>query len=147
VKPSAEIPIYRREWDVAVPSTANDDLSSAAPAVREYARMLDNVFGEVTSDEHWRAGINFYLNCIRDVDRSIEVVLDALRASGQADNTIVIFTANHGEMANSHGLRQKANFVYDENFHVPLIIDHPDFVGGTTTDVMASAVDLAPTIL
>jgi arylsulfatase A-like enzyme len=147
MKPPADIPIYLRQWDVEVPTNAHDDLSGAAPAVREYAKMLDIVFGRVTSDEHWRAGINFYLNCLRDVDRNIEVVLDALEASGQADRTIVIFTADHGEMAGAHGLRQKANFVYDENFHVPLMIRHPDFAGGGTTSATASAVDLAPTLL
>lgn len=146
-KPPADVPVYRRQWDVAVPVNAHDDLAGAAPAVREYARMLDIVFGEVTADDHWRAGLNFYLNCLRDVDRSIEVVLDALEASGQADGTVVIFTADHGEMAGSHGLRQKANFVYDENFHVPLVVNHPDYAGGTTTDVLASAIDLVPTLL
>jgi arylsulfatase len=147
VKPPADIPVYRRQWDIALPASAHDDLASAAPAVREYAAMLDTVFGPVTSDEQWRAGLNFYLNCVRDVDRSIELVLDTLAASGQGDRTVVILAADHGEMAGSHGLRQKANLVYDENFHVPLVIDHPDFAGGTATTVMASAVDLAPTLL
>jgi arylsulfatase len=147
VKPAADIPLYRRDWSVELPSNAGDDLSSAAPAVREYAAMLDTVFGPVTSEEHWRRGLNFYLNCLRDVDRSIELVLDGLQASGEADRTIVIFTADHGEMAGSHGLRQKANLVYDENFHVPFVIRHPDFMRGAGTDAMASAVDLAPTML
>ncbi len=146
-RPPADIPVYRTQWDVDLPATVHDDLSGAAPAVREYARMLDIVFGEVQGDDHWLAGINFYLNCLRDVDRSIDLVLDALVAAGQADDTIVIFTADHGEMAGGHGLRQKANFVYDENFHVPLTISHPDVAGGATTDAMASAVDLVPTIL
>ena len=64
---------------------SHDDLTGAAPAVREYAEVLDVMFGPVDGDDHWRAGMNFYLNCIRDVDRSIELVLDALEASGQAD--------------------------------------------------------------
>src|SRR5208282_453494 len=98
-------------------------------------------------DDRWRDGLNFYLNCIRDVDRSVELVLDALVASGQADRTIVIFTADHGDMAGSHGLRQKGNLVYDENFHVPLIIRHPDVLGGTETPSLASGVDLVPTLL
>jgi arylsulfatase A-like enzyme len=132
VMPPADVPLYRREWDVELPANGRDDLSGAAPAVREYADMLDTVFGPVISDEQWRAGLNFYLNCLRDVDRAIEVVLDALAASGEADRTIVILTADHGEMAGSHRLRQKANLVYDENFHVPLVIDHPDFQGSTT---------------
>jgi arylsulfatase len=88
-----------------------------------------------------------HLNCLRDVDRSIELVLDALEASGEADRTVVVLTADHGEMAGSHGLRQKGNIVYDENFHVPLVIRHPDVAGGTTSSAMASAVDLAPTLL
>ena len=145
--PPADVPLYRREWDVEPPRSVHDDLAGAPPAVREYARMLDIVFGEVRDVEHWRAGLNFYLNCIRDVDRSMELVLDALEASGQADRTVVIFTADHGEMAGSHGLRQKANFVYDENFHVPLVVRHPDVAGGGTTDALASAVDLVPTML
>jgi arylsulfatase len=146
-KPPADVPLYRSQWDVEPPATVHDDLTGAAPAVREYKRMLDIVFGEVVDDEHWRAGINFYLNCLRDVDRSIELVLDALVAAGQAENTVVIFTADHGELAGAHGLRQKANFVYDENFHVPLTISHPDVDGGASSDAMASAVDLAPTIV
>ena len=147
MKPPADVPLYRRQWETELPANARDDLTGAAPAVREYANMLDIVFGEVAGDEQWRAGLNFYLNCLRDVDRSIELVLDALEASGQADRTIVILTADHGEMAGSHRLRQKANLVYNENFHVPLVIHHPDFPGGTGSSVMASAVDLAPTLL
>ena len=146
-KPPADIPVYRTQWDFELPASLGDDLSAAAPAVREYRAMLDTVFGSVADDAHWRAGLNFYLNCLRDVDRNIDVVLDSLEASGQADRTIVILTADHGEMAGSHALRQKGNVVYDENFHVPLVVRHPDVGGGTESTSLASAVDLAPTLL
>ena len=108
---------------------------------------METMFGPVADDQAWRLGLNFYLNSTRDVDRSIDVVLDALAASGQADRTVVIFTSDHGEMAGSHGLRQKGNLVYDENFHVPLVICHPDVPGGSRTDALGSAIDLAPTLL
>ncbi len=146
VKPPADLPLYAKQWDVELPTSVGDDLSGAAPAVREYAAAMQTMFGPVPQEDAWRSGMNFYLNCTRDVDRSIDVVLDALEASGQADNTVVIFTSDHGELAGSHGLRQKGNLVYDENFHVPLVVCHPDFAGGTT-DALASAVDLAPTLL
>ncbi|MFJ9340529.1 sulfatase-like hydrolase/transferase [Streptomyces sp. NPDC101733] len=146
-KAAANIPVYQRRWDFELPASLRDDLSGAAPAVAEYARMLDTVFGPVAGASHWHDGLNFYLNCMRDVDRSVEVVLDALEASGQADHTIVLFTSDHGEMAGGHGLRQKGNLVYDENFHVPLIISHPDVDGGSHSGALASAVDLAPTLL
>ncbi|MEY9848661.1 arylsulfatase A-like enzyme [Streptacidiphilus sp. BW17] len=144
---AANIPVYQRRWDFDLPTSLHDDLSGAAPAVAEYKRMLDTVFGPVADDQHWYDGLNFYLNALRDVDRSVEVVLDALEASGQADHTVVVFTSDHGEMAGSHGLRQKGNLVYDENFHVPFVIAHPDVSGGAKTASLASAVDLAPTLL
>ncbi|MFJ6048095.1 sulfatase-like hydrolase/transferase [Streptomyces sp. NPDC092307] len=147
MKAAADIPVYRRRWDFDLPASLHDDLSGAAPAITEYRRMTDTVFGPVASDRHWYEGLNFYLNALRDVDRSIEHVLDALDASGQADNTVVVLTADHGEMAGSHGLRQKGSLVYDENLHVPLVIAHPDLPAGTRTDALASAVDLAPTLL
>ncbi|MEU6236777.1 sulfatase-like hydrolase/transferase [Kitasatospora sp. NPDC047058] len=144
---AADVPVYRRRWDFDLPASLRDDLSGAAPAVAEYARMLETVFGPVADDRHWYDGLNFYLNAIRDVDRSIELVLDALEASGQADRTVVVFTSDHGEMAGSHGLRQKAGLVYDENLHVPFILSHPDHPRGTRNQALASAVDLAPTLL
>ncbi|MFB7355353.1 sulfatase-like hydrolase/transferase [Streptomyces gardneri] len=95
-KKAADIPVYRKRWDFPLPASLRDDLSGAAPAVAEYARMLDTVFGPVADDEHWYDGLNFSLNALRDVDRSVELVLDALEASGQADRTVVVFTADHG---------------------------------------------------
>jgi arylsulfatase len=146
VRPPADVPLYNKRWDVSPAASVGDDLSGAATAVREYAAAIETMFGPVPP-EHWVDGLNFYLNCIRDVDRSVDIVLDALAASGQADRTVVVFTSDHGEMAGSHGLRQKGNLVYDENFHVPMIICHPDLPGGATTPALASSVDLAPTLL
>ena len=147
VRPPADVPLYSKVWDLDVPETVGDDLFGAAPAVREYAKAMETMFGPVQDEAAWRQGVNFYLNCTRDVDRSIDIVLDALIASGQADRTVVIFTSDHGEMAGSHGLRQKGNLVYDENFHVPLVVCHPDLPGGSRTDALGSAIDLAPTLL
>ncbi|MFD3943910.1 sulfatase-like hydrolase/transferase [Streptomyces sp. NPDC058579] len=146
-KAAADIPVYRKRWDFPLPPSLHDDLSGAAPAVAEFARMLETVFGPVADDAHWYDGLNFYLNALRDVDRSVELVLDALEASGQADHTVVAFTSDHGEMAGSHGLRQKGNLVYDENFHVPFLLSHPDVPGGGRTEALASSVDLVPTLL
>jgi arylsulfatase A-like enzyme len=144
VRPPAGIPLYAKTWDLDLPATVGEDLTAAAPAVREYAAAMETMFGPVPDTGAWRLGLNFYLNCTRDVDRSIDVVLEA---SGQADRTVVVFTSDHGEMAGSHGLRQKGNLVYDENFHVPFVISHPDHRGGGRSDALGSALDLAPTLL
>ncbi len=53
------------------------------------------------------------MNCIRNVDRSVSLVLDALDASWQADRTVMIFTSDHGELAGSHRLRQGETCRFD----------------------------------
>ena len=146
-RPPADVPVYRSQWDFELSASLHDDLSGAAPAVREYAAVSDVAFGPVAGEDAWRAGMNFYLNCLRDVDRSVDLVLDALVASGQAERTVVLVTADHGDLVGSHGLRQKGALVYDENFHVPLVVVHPDVAGGGRSSALASGVDLAPTLL
>ena len=61
------------------------------------------------------------------------------------DNTIIVFTADHGEMHSSHGLKGKGGFIYENNIHVPLIIVHPDYNGGKKIDAVTSHIDLAAT--
>jgi arylsulfatase len=74
-------------------------------------------------------------------------VLDALEASGQVDNTIVIFTADHGEQGGAHHLRQKGSVAFQESVNVPLVIADPRHPGGGRTDAVGSHLDLVPTIL
>ena len=95
----------------------------------------------------WHNHVNYYLNCHLDVDRHIGAVLDALEASGQADNTIVIFTSDHGEQGGAHHLRQKGSVAFQETVNVPLVIADPRHPGGTRTDAVGSHLDLVPTIL
>ena len=78
----------------------------------------------------WHNHVNYYLNCLLDVDRHIGAVLDALEASGQADDTIIIFTSDHGEMGGAHHLRQKGSVAFRETVNVPLVIVDPRHPGG-----------------
>lgn len=118
-------------------------------AHRLFDKSYGYFLGPIAPDdtESWRRFYNFYLNCLRDVDAQTGIVLDALAEAGQDDNTIVILTSDHGEMAGAHGHRDKGPFIYPENANVPLVIRHPDVKGGTETDALASCIDLAPTIL
>jgi arylsulfatase len=82
-----------------------------------------------------------------DVDRHIGAILDALEESGQAENTIIIFTADHGEMAAAHHLRQKGSVAFKETMNVPLVIVDPRYPGGARTEAVSSHLDLVPSIL
>jgi arylsulfatase len=88
-----------------------------------------------------------YRHALQDGDVDIQTVLDALRASGEASHTIVVFTSDRGSLAGSHGYLDDGPFVFEESLRVPLLIDHPDAAGAATADALASSVDVLPTLL
>ena len=90
---------------------------------------------------------NYYFNCIRDCDTHLVQVLEELKASGLDKSTIVIFTADHGELGGAHQMRGKGANAYSEQNHVPLMILHPAYPGGAVTNAVSSQIDLAPTVL
>lgn len=89
-----------------------------------------------------------YLGLITEVDHHIGRVLDLLDDTGQADDTLVIVTSDHGEMLGDKRKWGKRT-IYDPAYHVPLIIRDPrqkSSVGMTVSDFTES-IDIAPTIL
>lgn len=143
-------PIYDRDWDFPLPrSFYLDDLSRKPSAHRAIAASDGAFYGRVRHENEaaWKRNQNYYFNCIRDTDRHMNTVLDALVASGQLDNTIIVFTADHGERAGAHGMRQKGGTIYKEDVGVPMVVVHPDVPGGQTRHALGSAVDLVPTML
>jgi arylsulfatase A-like enzyme len=93
------------------------------------------------------------------VDAEIASLLETLEANGQMDNTIIIRMADHGEMALSHGLREKRMNCYEETIGIPLVINYPsgyfdepsdehNIMGSSTRVVsnLVSSIDILPTI-
>lgn len=143
-------PVYDRDWGFPLPrSYYLDDLSRKPPAHMAITASEGYFYGRMRHEDEvaWKRNQNYYFNCIRDADRHMKTVLDALVASGQLDNTIIIFTSDHGERAGAHRMRQKGGTIYKEDVGVPLIVVHPDVAGGQTRQALGSAVDLVPTIL
>jgi arylsulfatase A-like enzyme len=102
--------------------------------------------GKFTADD-WRKQRWGYYRMIEKVDAEIGKGLAALRQAGLEDNTLIVFTADHGECAGAHGFNQKTVF-YDESARVPLIIAYKGKTTGATTDKLANTgVDLLPTML
>ncbi|MFL5802585.1 MAG: sulfatase-like hydrolase/transferase [Roseiflexaceae bacterium] len=92
--------------------------------------------------------VNFYAYLQKVVDAHIGTVLDALEAQNLWDSTVVIRTADHGELGLAHGgLRQKMFNVYHEAINIPLTIGNPVlFPAAQTTSALASLVDVMPTL-
>ena len=76
-------------------------------------------------DRRWRLLQNYYFNCIRDCDLQVHRVLESLRANDMHRDTIIVFTADHGELGGHHQMRGKGNSTYRQQNHLPLMIVHP----------------------
>jgi arylsulfatase len=142
--------LYRATWDVPIPESLRQpfDAPGRPKAHGEFDRIWDYILGNVPlENERWRRFNDYYVNCIRNVDRSIEALLGELEALNLSQNTIVVFTADHGEMAGAHGLRGKGPFAYQQTNHLPLYIVHPDVKGGQQCKSLTSHIDFAPTLL
>ncbi len=104
------------------------------------------------SEQDWRLHRWAYARLMERVDRQIGVILDALAASGQDRDTLVIMTSDHGDHAGSHRLEHKT-FFYDEAARVPWIMRLPgripagaiveDGLVATGLDLMATCCDYA----
>jgi arylsulfatase A-like enzyme len=92
--------------------------------------------------------IAYYYGHVTFIDHQVGRILDALDDLGLADDTLVVFVSDHGDMTGGHGLLQKGAVSYDELYRIPLVLRWPGTVAeGTTSDGMARLFDLMPTFL
>ncbi len=143
--------LYQKKWTFELPPSLTESLTGPGvpSAIGEYLKGWSEALGFIPADrtDMWQVFNNYYLNMIRDNDTALQQVIDALDEEDLWKNTIVILTADHGEMGGSHGgLRGKGPFAYEENSKVPFIIVHPDYPAGTS-DVLTSHLDLLPTLM
>jgi arylsulfatase A-like enzyme len=88
-----------------------------------------------------------YCAQIELIDDQVGRMLDALEASGQRENTIVIFTSDHGEMLGDHGLLWKGCRFYEALVHVPLILSWPGhWQAGIRSSALVELTDIVPTL-
>jgi N-acetylglucosamine-6-sulfatase len=82
------------------------------------------------------------------VDEGVGMLLDALTETGQLDDTVLVFTSDHGYWYGEHGLNAERRLAYEEGIRIPLLIRYPRLAKpGRTIDEFALSIDLAPTLL
>jgi arylsulfatase A-like enzyme len=101
---------------------------------------------EATDDDIREARAS-YMGQVRYVDDAVGRILAALDEAGHADNTLVIFMADHGEMLGDQGTWHKIGVFYNCLTRIPVIIRHPKGLYRGTFQGLVEAVDLAPTLL
>lgn len=88
-----------------------------------------------------------YYAMTANLDRNVGRLMDAIEKAGIVDDTIFVFTSDHGEMFGAHGRRAK-NIFYDEAVRVPFVMRYPPKIrAGTVSDACLNTVDILPTLL
>ena len=144
--------IYERKWSFTLPASLPESLTAPGMprALLEYQKGWDGWSGTIPTDrkDMWTIFYDYYLNTIQDSERSVRQIVDVLNEMDLWRDTVVVFTADHGEMGGAHGgLKGKGPMSYEENAHVPLIIANPSAKAGTTCSAITSHLDLVPTFV
>ena len=111
-------------------------------------RRTRGVFDQLSESEH-REALRHYLAFCTFQDALFGELLSALDASGQADNTVVLFCSDHGDYAGDHGLWAKGLPCFRGAYHVPLVVRDPRAErvrSGSTVEAFVSLADIGPTI-
>jgi len=110
----------------------------------DWSRRIVTDLGEAGLREFLR----IYYASVKLVDDQVGRILRALEAAGQLDSTVIVFTADHGDMAGGHGMVWKStNAFYDEIVRVPLLIRYPPRFKPQRCDLAVDLTDLMPTLL
>ncbi len=142
--------LYAKQWDVGLPDSRNQPFQDPdrPNAHLNFRNSRGALCGVVPNkDDNLRRLNNYYFNCLRDVDDKLVKILDQLDDLGVTDNTIIMFTADHGELGGAHGLTGKGANAYREQNNVPFILAHPGLEGGKKCQAVTSHVDIATTLL
>ena len=111
----------------------------------EQQEYVDRDQGKITASftpEQWRLYRSYYLDLVEKTDALLGQVLDAI----DLDNTIILYTSDHGDQLGEHGLPFKGPFLYDECLRVPLILSVPGRLKGGRRDDFVNSADVAPTL-
>ena len=99
--------------------------------------------------EEWAPTVARYLGEISLLDAQVGRVLDELDRLGLADDTLVIYTCDHGDMCGSHGMIDKHYVMYDDVTHVPFVARWPGHIapGSVCSDFISHSLDMAATFV
>ena len=132
--------------EISLPANHEDDLKNKPLGQFQNKRCYR---GNEWTEEQYKDYIRRYYGYCAYIDAQIGMIFDALEASVQADNTIVVFTSDHGDMIAAHGMVFKlVHCGYDELLRVPFLMRYSGHITpGAATGMLASSVDALPTVL
>lgn len=118
------------------------------PDFTPLGRWLHGYHSHLHNDDQLRQAMAIYYGMISFMDHQIGLTLDTLDRLGIADNTLVVFTSDHGHFLGQHGLTAKGPFHYEDVVRVPMLARWPGHIpAGQTSAAIQSLVDYAPTFV
>jgi len=142
------------EVDIPLPERREGDLEAKPPHFLRYYREGLKTSGthevppSTFTDDHWREIIAHTYGMVTQIDDNLGRVLDCLDQEGLADNTIVLFTSDHGDLLGDHGLVLKGPYHMDGLVRVPMIWRMPGRIpAGRRLDGLFSTADVMDTLL
>jgi arylsulfatase A-like enzyme len=140
VAPKEYFDLYPKNSMPVVQGVKDDQKDIPAPALGSFKKEQEKL-----TDELRRECVQAYLASISFMDAQVGRVLRTLDRLGLADNTIIVFTSDHGYHLGEHGLWQKQS-LFEESARVPLIIAAPGARKGTVAAAPVGLIDLYPTL-
>jgi N-acetylglucosamine-6-sulfatase len=133
--------------DAKIPRRPNaliDKLEGKPALMRPIAKLPPLSRATGSSDEV----IRDRLRMLMSVEEGVGLIYDALKEKRLLDNTLVIFTSDHGYFYGEHGLSVERRLAYEEAIRIPLLMRYPPLIkAGATVDPFALSIDIAPTLL
>ena len=98
-------------------------------------------------ERRWLRQLDYYVKLHEMSDASVGLILDAIDEAGATEDTVVVFTSDHGDQCGSHALRSKGPWNYEETMRIPLYVAAPGLTTpGTRSEALTSHVDLTVTV-
>ena len=129
------------------PHYQNDREHCEAPAGERERYENYEIPGDLSDTAgDWRREMPDYLACCRNLDTNTGRIADALKEAGLYENTVIVYTSDHGCHFRTRNSEYKRS-PHDDSIHVPLVIRGPGFTGGIRVPHLSSLIDLPPTVL
>jgi len=128
-----------------------ENLPPMMQSIRNGGNKVWNIDKAYQDEQLWRNHVGAYYALVTEVDHCVGEILRALDEAGIAEETIVIYTSDHGDFVGNHGMVEKAaagQNVYEDILNIPLIIRYPgNKQKGIRTAELVSLVDIYPTLV
>jgi choline-sulfatase len=133
--------------DIQIPETSYEDLLNKPPHFRQMGQYSNIYLKDFSEEQFKQSKLSYYAN-ISLIDKKIGEIIKILKDTGEYDNTLIIYTSDHGDFMGDYGMVEKLQCLSDSLMRVPLFVKPPikDFKGYICDDEVLN-IDIASTCL